>query len=64
MDFFDRIGETITQVGNAAGQKAKDVSEYAKLSSELHSLEKKQLDYIWSWVRNTSKSIPIARKKK
>ncbi|MCR4998741.1 MAG: zinc-ribbon domain-containing protein [Lachnospiraceae bacterium] len=44
MDIIDRIGETITQVGNAAGQKAKDVSEYAKLTSELHSLEKKQQD--------------------
>ncbi|MBQ2533585.1 MAG: zinc-ribbon domain-containing protein [Lachnospiraceae bacterium] len=44
MDFFDRIGETITQVGNVAGQKAKDVSEFAKLTGELRSLEKKQQD--------------------
>ena len=44
MDILDRIGETITQVGNVAGQKAKDVSEFAKLTSELRSLEKKQMD--------------------
>lgn len=42
MDFFDKLGESLAEVGRDVGQKAKDVSEIAKLKLDIHSKE----DYV------------------
>lgn len=42
MDFFDKLGETIVTAGKDVGQKAKDVSEIAKLKLDIKSKE----DYV------------------
>ena len=39
MDFFDKLGETIVSAGKDVGQKAKDVSEVAKLKMDIRSKE-------------------------
>lgn len=39
MDFFDKLGETIVSAGKDVGQKAKDVSEIAKLKLDIKSKE-------------------------
>lgn len=39
MDFFDKLGETIVTAGKDVGQKAKDVSEIAKLKLDIKSKE-------------------------
>lgn len=42
MDFFDKLGESLAEVGRDVGQKAKDVSEIAKLKLDIRSKE----DYV------------------
>lgn len=42
MEFFDRLGETIVTAGKDVGQKAKDVSEVAKLKIDIKAKE----DYV------------------
>lgn len=39
MDFFDKLGETIVSAGKDVSQKAKDVSEIAKLKLDIKSKE-------------------------
>lgn len=39
MDFFDKLGETLATAGKDVGQKAKDVSEAAKLRLDIRSKE-------------------------
>lgn len=39
MDFFDKLGETIVSAGKDVGQKAKDVSEIAKLRLDIKTKE-------------------------
>lgn len=39
MDFFDKIGETIVSAGKDVKEKAKDVSEVAKLRLDIRSKE-------------------------
>ncbi len=39
MDFFDKLGETLVSAGKDVGQKAKDVSEIAKLKLDIKSKE-------------------------
>lgn len=39
MDFFDRLGETITTKGQEAVVKAKELTEIAKLKSKISSAE-------------------------
>lgn len=39
MDFFDKLGETIVSAGKDVGQKAKDVSEIAKLKIDIKAKE-------------------------
>ena len=38
MEFFDKLSETIVSAGKDVGQKAKDVSEIAKLKIGVISL--------------------------
>lgn len=42
MDFFDKLGESLAEAGRDVGQKAKDVSEIAKLKLDIRSKE----DYV------------------
>ena len=35
MEFFDKLSETIVSAGKDVGQKAKDVSEIAKLKMDI-----------------------------
>ncbi|MBO5069291.1 MAG: zinc ribbon domain-containing protein [Roseburia sp.] len=42
MDFFDKLGEALTEAGRDVSQKAKDVSEIAKLKMDIKSKE----DYV------------------
>lgn len=42
MDFFDKLGESLAEVGRDVGQKAKEVSEVAKLKLDIRSKE----DYV------------------
>lgn len=42
MDFFDKLGESLVTAGKDVGQKAKDVSEVAKLKLDIKSKE----DYV------------------
>lgn len=42
MEFFDKLGETIVTAGKDVGQKAKDVSEIAKLKLDIKNKE----DYV------------------
>lgn len=42
MDFFDKLGESLVSAGKDVGQKAKDVSEIAKLRLDIKSKE----DYV------------------
>ena len=39
MEFFDKLSETIVSAGKDVGQKAKDVSEIAKLKMDIRSKE-------------------------
>lgn len=39
MDFFEKVGETITTVGKEATEKAKELAEIASLKSQIHSCE-------------------------
>ena len=39
MDFFDRIGETITTKGREVTDKAKDLAEVANLKGQIHTCE-------------------------
>ncbi|MBD5484589.1 MAG: hypothetical protein HDR18_03540 [Lachnospiraceae bacterium] len=39
MDFFDRIGETITTKGREVTDKAKDMAEVANLKGQIHTCE-------------------------
>ncbi len=39
MEFFDKLGETIVSAGKDVGQKAKDVSEIAKLRIDIRAKE-------------------------
>lgn len=39
MDFFEKIGETITAVGREATDKAKELAEIASLKNQIHSCE-------------------------
>ncbi len=39
MEFFDKLSETIVSAGKDVGQKAKDVSEIAKLKMDIKSKE-------------------------
>lgn len=39
MDFFDKLGETLMSAGKDVSQKAKDVSEVAKLKIDIHLKE-------------------------
>ena len=39
MDFFDKIGETITAKGKEVTDKAKDMAEVANLKGQIHSCE-------------------------
>jgi len=39
MDFFDKIGETLVSAGKDVKEKAKDVSEVAKLKIDIRSKE-------------------------
>lgn len=42
MDFFDKLGESLVSAGKDVSQKAKDVSEIAKLKLDIKSKE----DYV------------------
>lgn len=42
MDFFDKLGESLTAAGKDVSQKAKDMSEIAKLKLDIKSKE----DYV------------------
>lgn len=42
MEFFEKLGETITTAGKEATQKAKDLSEIAKLNLDIRAKE----DYV------------------
>lgn len=42
MEFFDKLGESLVNAGKDVGQKAKDVSEIAKLKLDIKSKE----DYV------------------
>lgn len=44
MDFFDKLGESLVSAGKDVGQKAKDVSEIAKLKLDIKAKE----DYVQS----------------
>ncbi|MCM1123611.1 MAG: serine proteinase [Eubacterium sp.] len=39
MDFFDKIGETITTKGREVSDKAKDMAEIANLKGQIHTCE-------------------------
>lgn len=39
MDFFEKVGETITTVGKEATDKAKELAEIANLKSQVHTCE-------------------------
>lgn len=39
MDFFEKIGETITTFGKEATDKAKEFAEIANLKSQIHTCE-------------------------
>lgn len=39
MEFFDKIGETITAKGKEVTDKAKDMAEVANLKGQIHSCE-------------------------
>lgn len=39
MDFFERVGETITSKGKEVADKAKDVAEIANLRSQITACE-------------------------
>lgn len=39
MDFFDKIGETITTKGKEVSDKAKDMAEIANLKGQIHTCE-------------------------
>ncbi len=39
MDFFEKVGETITNVGKSATDKAKELAEVASLKSQIHTCE-------------------------
>lgn len=39
MDFFEKVGTTITSVGKEAGDKAKELVELASLKSQIHTCE-------------------------
>lgn len=45
MDFFERMGETITSKSKVAAQKAKGVADLAKLNSQVGQLEGKIKSY-------------------
>lgn len=45
MDFFEKMGETITSRGKVAAQKAKGVADLAKLNSQIGQLEGKIKTY-------------------
>ncbi|MBQ7841563.1 MAG: hypothetical protein IJ390_13915 [Lachnospiraceae bacterium] len=47
MDFFSKMGETLSTKGKAATQKAKDIAELTKLSTQVGQLEGK----IKSWYQ-------------
>lgn len=39
MDFFEKLGETITERGKEAADKAKDLAEIARLKSQISTCE-------------------------
>lgn len=39
MDFFDKIGETITTKGREVSDKARDMAELANLKGQIHTCE-------------------------
>lgn len=39
MDFFDKLGETITTKGREVTDKAKDMAEVASLKGQIHNCE-------------------------
>lgn len=39
MEFFDKIGETITTKGREVSDKAKDIAEVANLKGQIHTCE-------------------------
>lgn len=39
MDFFEKVGETITNVGKGATEKAKELAEITSLKSQIHTCE-------------------------
>lgn len=39
MDFFEKVGETITTVGKGATDKARELAEVASLKSQHHTCE-------------------------
>lgn len=53
MEFFDKLSETIVSAGKDVGQKAKDVSEIAKLKMDIRSKE----DFVENSMRNSEKHI-------
>ena len=63
MDVFEKIGDTIVQVGKDVTQKAKDVSGIAKLKLDIRSKEelvKEQYMEIGKiyYKRNKGKEVP------
>lgn len=39
MDFFEKVGETLTSVGKEATDKAKELAELAGLKSQIHTCD-------------------------
>lgn len=39
MDFFEKVGETITAVGKEATDKARELAEFASLKNQIHTCD-------------------------
>ena len=39
MDFFSKLGETLSEAGRDVSQKAKDLTESTKMNIDIHSKE-------------------------